>query len=519
MVRTAALIQLYHTVKFLRFKQIYYRLFYLLRSRWRRVTGFSYPLAVTSNVTPIALAPSIQSVALFQNRRADFLNIVHDFGNGIDWNIATYGKLWTYNLTYFDYLHHGDTSKEEGMALIYDFVKQMPLLKDALEPFPIALRGINWIKFLTYHHIDDHVIDDALYAQYHILMDNLEYHLLGNHLLENGFSLLFGGIYFQDAVLRQKASEILYAELDEQILDDGAHFELSPMYHQIMLFRLLECINLLQHNPVDASLQKFLETKASLMLGWLRHMTFQDGTIPLFNDSTNNIAPSSRELFDYARRLNLEVTSRPLGQSGYRKFSKDRYECIVDVGSIGARYIAGHAHADTFGFELHVNNRPFIVDTGISTYEANAQRMTERATVAHNTVSINNESQSELWGAFRVAERAEIISFREDADTVTATHNGYEKRYGVLHQREFIGGEKQLTLIDTIVSDREYRAVARVHFHPDITDEEIARSLRFEPACEYTVREYRYAPEFNLHVKAKVVEVVFTQKLKTVIAL
>jgi len=77
-------------------------------------------------------------------------------------------------------------------------------MKDALEPFPISLRGINWIKFLISHNIKEQTIGDSLYAQYSILLDYLEYHLLGNHLLENGFSLLFGSYYFQDEKLYKK---------------------------------------------------------------------------------------------------------------------------------------------------------------------------------------------------------------------------------------------------------------------------------------------------------------------------
>ena len=46
----------------------------------------------------------------------------------------------------------------------------------------------------------------------------------------------------------KKAVEILREELEEQILNDGGHFELSPMYHQIMLFRVLDCINLIENN-------------------------------------------------------------------------------------------------------------------------------------------------------------------------------------------------------------------------------------------------------------------------------
>ena len=36
-----------------------------------------------------------------------------------------------------------------------------------------------------------------------------------------------------------------------KILEDGGHFELSPMYHQIMLFRVLDCIQLLKLNQLE----------------------------------------------------------------------------------------------------------------------------------------------------------------------------------------------------------------------------------------------------------------------------
>ena len=36
-----------------------------------------------------------------------------------------------------------------------------------------------------------------------------------------------------------------------KILEDGSHFELSPMYHQIMLLRVLDCIQLIKLNSVE----------------------------------------------------------------------------------------------------------------------------------------------------------------------------------------------------------------------------------------------------------------------------
>ena len=228
-------IRLFNTIKYLKFTQIYFRLFYFVRAKFRKISRFKYEFVKESSSTPLNLIDSCEYYSIYKDGEFTILNLSKKFDSKIDWNYSQYGKLWTYNLTYFEYL-----KEREDLSLIYDFIENICSIKDGLEPFPISLRGINWIKFLTKYEIKDKKIDDSLYAQYYILLDNLEYHLLGNHLLENGFSLLFGAYYFQDETLYKKAKEILEKELNEQILDDGAHFELSPMYHQLMLFRLLD---------------------------------------------------------------------------------------------------------------------------------------------------------------------------------------------------------------------------------------------------------------------------------------
>lgn len=520
-------LRLFHTVKYLKPIQVYYRLYYFARARWRRVSGFQYPLALYSSPKELTLQPSIASGLSREEERFTFLNRSHAFESGINWNYAAYGKLWTYNLTYFDFLHQPGMRREEGVKLIDDFIAQAESIKDGLEPFPISLRGINWIKFLSLHKIRDPKIDESLYAQYAILMDNLEYHLLGNHLLENGFSLLFGAYYFADETLYAKATEILTAELDEQILDDGAHFELSPMYHQIMLYRVLDCLNLVQNNPWmgerEDGLMGMLKEKAVKMLGWLNVISYENGEIPLLNDSANGIAPTTKQLNDYADRLQVghsDTGSKSgmtvLGASGYRKITKPRYECVIDIGPIGPDYIPGHAHADTFNFELYIQSRitshksPFIVDTGLSTYETGERRDIERSTSAHNTVEVSTTDSSNVWGGFRVAERAKIVELNEDDNSVTATHDGY-KKLGVLHTRTWHFEEDKITIEDSL--SRECSAVARLHFHPNVTEEIILQHIKLKTQ-HLTLNTYDCALGFNKTQKALVMEIPFTQELK-----
>ncbi len=508
-------IRLFNTVKYLKSMQIYYRLFYLLRAKFRKLIGFKYPFSVDSNSVTLVLKPSIASYKSIDNKTFDFLNLSHIFKDTIEWNFSEYGKLWTYNLNYFDFLQQDKMSKDNGLKFIYDFIDNSNTLEDGLEPFPISLRGINWVKFLSNHKIKDEKIDNSLYAQYMILMDNLEYHLLGNHLLENGFSLLFGAYYFEDEKLYNKAKTILVSELEEQILEDGAHFELSPMYHQIMLFRVLDCINLVQgSNFKDQELLTLLESKAKIMLGWLKNITYSDGSIPLLNDSSNGIVPTSKELFQYAKDLELQIEEVELKSSGYRKIVNNKYECIVDVGHIGPSYIPGHAHADTFNFELMVNSKLFIVDSGLSTYETNERRFYERGTAAHNTVEVCGDDSSEVWGGFRVAKRAYVTDLYEDEKTVRATHDGYVKKFDTLHTREWSFEKDKVTIKDSL--SKKTKAIARLHFHPDVSEDIIKKHIIVKNS---KIINYQYAVEFNKLIDAKVLEIEFEKELEVTITL
>ena len=509
------IILLFNTVKFLKPIQIYYRIFYLLRARFRKVVRFHYPLSQISSSVDLNLQSSIYSYESYMdNNEFRFLNLSQNFSDEIDWNFSQYGKLWTYNLNYFDFLNQ--EKLYPFIDVIENFIDNQGNIEDGFDPFPIALRGINWIKYLTYHKIKNRKIDDSLYAQYNRLEDNLEYHLLGNHLLESSFSLLFGAYYFEDERLYSRAKKILKAELKEQILSDGAHFELSPMYHQIMLFRVLDCINLVNENSwKNRELLVLLRDKAELMLGWLENISYKNGNIPLLNDSSNGIAPTTKELFDYANRLELTMKKVDMRECGYRKISTDSYELVLDVGNIGPDYIPGHAHSDTFSFELYIDGKPFIVDTGLSTYQTNERRTVERSTCSHNTVEVNGKNQSEVWGGFRVGNRAEVIELIESENMIKATHDGYKKDK-ILHSRKWHFEENKITIEDIL--SKTANGVARLHFHPTVTKENILKSI-FISSDDIKFETYQFAPQFNINKSAIVLVIAFDSTLKVEIVL
>lgn len=520
-------VRLFHTIRYLKTKQIGYRIYYLFRTRFRRFLGFSYPLQADAEGVLLQLQKSIDPPTSYTDGCFLFLNQPARFEKEIDWNYPNHGKLWTYNLNYFDFLHQPGLGRDEGLRLIEEYISRMGSIEDGLEPFPISLRSINWIKFLSKYAIRNQTIDNSLRAQYAILIDNLEYHLLGNHLLENGFSLLFGAYYFRDDTLYAKAKEILSDELCEQILEDGAHFELSPMYHQIMLFRVLDSINLVKNNDwKDRELLPLLRQKGAIMLGWLDTLTFPDGTTPLLNDSAYRIAPSPPALKSYAASLDVKTERKPLSESGYRIRETDRYKIVVDVGRVGPDYIPGHAHSDTFSFVLYKEDKPLIVDTGTSTYESNERRMVERGTAAHNTVMLDGLEQSEVWGGFRVARRAYVFGLEENEASITARHDGYRGRVGAIHERKFVFNENSIKISDNIISKRLHDARFRIHFHPDI-EPQIEKNRVYlcgeativVTNADIALSHYHYAPEFNRLEPAYVLELAFNKEMEIEILL
>ena len=127
-----------NTVIHLRAIQIYYRIYYFVRNRLFR---YNVKKRIIHDFNPLVWENGIDfDNSYFKKENSfTFLNISHSFSDKINWNFNQFGKLWTYNLNYFDFLNQENISKETGLKLIQDFIKNGALLKDGKEPYPISL--------------------------------------------------------------------------------------------------------------------------------------------------------------------------------------------------------------------------------------------------------------------------------------------------------------------------------------------------------------------------------------------
>lgn len=510
-------VRIFCTIRYLKAVQVIYQ----IRQRLKKKRALRYyEKDLPSSVTSLVLIqfPSKKYTADSQGNFT-YLNLSKSFPNQVNWNFMEYGKLWNYNLQYIDFINQDNLAEGVRLNWLRNLYKALYSGELPLEPYPVSLRVMNLIRFLSRQPnkepYNDIII--ALRAELFYLSKNYEYHILGNHLLENAFAMLMGGCFFNNKLWQDKAILILKKQLNEQILKDGAHFELSPMYHQIILFRVLEAISFLS-NENDFTL--FLRDKASLMLGWLKQISFSKGEIPHFNDSTDGIAYTTPALLEAAALLNIQPKQVGLGDSGYRKVSTPLYECIIDANGISPDYQPGHNHADHLSFVLYVKAKPFIVDPGTSTYTISERRQWERSSQAHNTVTVHDCDQSEVWGGFRVGQRADVNILNDSILGLKASVS-YNS---ILHTREFIFTDQTITIKDAINVQKP--GCARFYLHPETIVNSIATTkmacnngimLNFANAEQVFVKEYFYACGFNLLKKAKVIEVYFKGTCATTI--
>jgi uncharacterized heparinase superfamily protein len=458
-----------------------------------------------------------------------FLNQSHLFKD-IGWNSKAVPKLWIYNLHYFDFINQNAEKDVEYDNWIELWITQNPMPSIGWDSYPSSLRIVNWIKFHLAGNNLSEIALKSLHTQACWLSRRIEYHIEGNHLFANGKALIFAGVFFDS---NKKNSfkilgiEIITAEIKKQILNDGSHFELSPMYHALITEDILDIINLAKIYPgsLDERFLNSLKDTVVKMISWLNAMTHPDGSMPFFNDSVNNISRSYEEIKDYALLLELELKHINsnlinLNDCGYHVFQSDDYKILIDMAHIGPTYQPGHGHADALSFEASILKRKFITNLGISAYQGKALRLKERGTESHSTIVIDGKNSSDVWGEFRVGNRAKVfnkkISSEMECYKIAGSHNGYKTLIqNLIHQREFHLYKKKFVIIDEILGQGNHNVQLLFHLHPDT---EIKRHNEFEILlCHHGLdikfestllkyflfREYQYSPEFGLKIPTK----------------
>lgn len=481
----------FHTLRYLKVKQLGYQLYYRVRLP---VRPGSVSKPILRGVINDWLGAFYLDSATSDGETFEFLGQVSRLDG--DWNSTEFSKLWLYNLHYQDYLNTKDAcfNCQLGMQMVDAWILgNPPISGNGWEPYCLSLRIVNWVKFFSRigpGQLREEWLE-SLAVQADALEQQLEFHILANHLLSNAKALVFVGSYLgggQGNRWLEIGLELLDREFSEQFLKDGAHYERSPMYQGTLLWDIADLIMLARQTQLSGLKLRLADWQKLFCVGldWMISMSHPDGGISFFNDAAFGIAPDIEALRRYAALLDLpiidqgfpdKVCGKLLQESGYGVVEwPEKHYLLADIAPLGPDYQPGHAHADTLSCELSLYGYRVLVNSGISEYGEGTERHRQRSTAAHNTVEVDGKNSSEVWSGFRVARRARPcgVSLEIDAGQVVieGNHDGYMRLPGkVKHRRRWEAGGSYLEVQDYLCGDYE-TAVAHWHFHPAVIIEQ-----------------------------------------------
>ena len=477
----------------------------------------------------------------------EFLNKKEQLRLPIDWNISSVSRLWRFNLHYFSWVRKFiNTSHEKGffkdilqrnIFLIDSWINfNLENYGDGWHSYTLSLRVRNWIwLFRSFPDLITDRIKEVLWVQINWLYENREYHLGGNHLLENLITLILGSLQFDGLIPDLIFSECmreLEEELQKQILPDGGHEERSCSYHLSLLQNLVELGLAIQNSKNIRPIWLFKSIK--LMSEWAYKVKLNRNNYPRFNDSIYSeeiniekiinlsfsyldqyIYLSKSDLFLFLlcldtfkknKNFKLETTSLKkvsfklpkildLEETGWSILRPDKsWEIIFKSGESGPKHLLGHSHSDLYSFDIFYKGKLLIGETGTSQYQFSSIREYERSAESHNIMQfavakclniekiINWHQPLEVWNSFRVARKPKIINRSKgiDMDNVLLVRGSYSPFQNYIKDVERImqfqvlkDRSLEVKIQDNVFSLCDIFWRFNLHFGPDLNSSKV----------------------------------------------
>lgn len=398
----------------------------------------------------------------------------------------------------------------------------------------------------------------SLYMHADFTGRHLEYaDVNGNHCDADAAALVFAGLFFgtqgEPASWLDRGWKILTDELPRQVSEDGVDFEGSVPYHRLVAeFFFLPA---LYRQRCGLDVPKGYRDRVTKMAWFTEAYTRPDGSAPVWGDGDDARAlPFGGQPINDHRYL-LGWIGEAFGDVELaRRFAGDAVECLwllgsntasalvarpkridvpgsvlfreggfavlrnstdhafIDCGPVGTSGRGGHGHNDVLSFELFLNNRHLITDSGAYVYTADyAARNAFRSTAYHNTPRIDGQEVNrfigpdDLWWLHYDA-RPEIAAFNMDARgaSLVASHAGYRRlEKPVTPKRALTLDHKAhvLTIIDDFEGSGDHQFEVPLHLAHGVKAELKGTSLLLRAdTAEFTVKT-RDAALWNVSIE------------------
>ncbi len=407
--------------------------------------------------------------------------------------LTSRSPLWQENYSYLHFLlplvwSHEERLEEAALVILshqLDLWWQMPFKVQFWSTYAVSQRIIAWSEIL--HHrpqlpvmLKNRIVQ-SLYQDARYVYHFLEWDVQGNHLVRNIKALLIAGLALEQckdsATWLRNARSIALHIISDQILPDGVHMERTPMYHAWVLQDILEMSALLKSCSLPESGP--LMAQARRMLNVLSEIRHASGQLPCFGDTSLQQIPDLGTLYAYATLVSEEAFCLPsfasltkstvFPDAGWLVLRNlpNQASLIMDFGDFGPRALPAHGHCDLASIEVHVKNKPIIVDSGVSEYQDSKERQYFRGTGAHNTLWVPGEEQADIWGSFRVGAYPRQVEVQAGQDIFRMRYQNHNGHYTHLRQLRTVADHFWL-ISDYVCYHREGTyGYSLLHLHPD----------------------------------------------------
>jgi uncharacterized heparinase superfamily protein len=221
------------------------------------------------------------------------------------------------------------------------------------------------------------------------------------------------------------------------------------------------------------------------MLRFFRH---GDGTFALFNGMSGTPSDLLATLLAYDDTHGTPMVNMP--HTGYQRLDAGAMTVIMDTGPPPPPSVSHDAHAGCLSFELSSGPSRIVINCGMPATGRDNWRVFARGTPAHSTLTYHGASSCQfvelsavkrlLQGSPIVSGPSNVESFREAATNgmlLTASHDGYLAKFGVIHQRVLMVSHDGTRLDgeDTLnpapggrIKGSEGDYALRFHLHPSV---------------------------------------------------
>lgn len=242
----------------------------------------------------------------------------------------------------------------------------------------------------------------------------------------------------------KSATRRLSDELQRQILPDGGHISRNPGALVELLSDLLPLRQTFAARNIAPP--PALLNAIDRMMPMLRFFRHGDGSFALFNGMSTAPSDLVATLLAYDDTRGVPMSSMP--HSGFQRLDAGNTTLIIDTGPPPPASVSQDAHAGCLSFELSSGVSRIVVNCGMPNTGRDNWRPFARSTAAHSTLTYRDTSSCQfvelsamkrlLRGAPVTSGPSNVESYREaipDGDVLTASHDGYLSRFGVIHRR------------------------------------------------------------------------------------